>query len=185
MKLIFDNLVAAMIGGTVFLILLSINHRDQLALIEANSNYAMRSQALDFVYMLERDMRNLSRVVTPTEEDSTFTFYAQTSATDTTQQRVEYRRTKTGDRDGVALFQILRFVNDVYAGGSLATITSWDIAALNEQGNAVLSGVDARQIYVRFEALPLLEAPVQDGIPVKDTRWETTFRPPLLQDKML
>ena len=181
MQIIFDNLIATMVGALIFMILVAVNHRSQMTTVEASTFYALNSQSMNFVFTLQRDMQGMSSVETITEEDSTFTFFAQTDFADTTKQRIEYRRTRVGQRDTLDLYQIQRYVDGIFAGGSAGTLVDWEVVARNAQGGAILNTADARQVFVRFEAT----IPVERQVEVGNTEWESTFRPPLLQDTTL
>ena len=75
MQLIFDNIVASMVGATVILMMMFVNHQSQLAATEAAGFYVMQQQVIDFTGTIKRDMQNVSSVVTTTEVDSTFSFF--------------------------------------------------------------------------------------------------------------
>ena len=179
MQLIFDNLVAVMIAGVLFLILVAVNHRSQMAAVETSNYYAMKQQELTFVETLKRDMQNVTDLETITEDIMMleFRFKARTDPADTTRRSVIYRRIYQGERKGESLYQVKRIVEGTSDGGSMATIVDWEIVAQNEEGVQVSDVANARQIYVRFEALN----PFQEGETVDKSRWEATFRPPLLQ----
>jgi len=186
MQFILDNISATIVGSTILLMLVATNHRNMLASTEATSFYMMSKQSLEFTYTLKHDLQNVSKVVTITENsDSTFTFWAQTDPADTSKHEVKYVRSKTGVRDSTDLFQIERFVDNVYAGGSLSTMTEWNIEALNEQGNAIANVNDARQIYVGFKMALPIPSTGQIGPAVDHLSWEATFQPKLIQDIVL
>ncbi len=133
MQFLMDNIVASIVGATVLLMMVATHHRNQLASAEATSFYMLQQQVLDFTSSLQRDMQNVSSVNDLTEKsDSTFSFRAQVSPTDTTKRLVTYRRKKVesryrkdvGTRD---YFQIERLVAGAVTGGSIGTITAWDI----------------------------------------------------------
>ena len=182
MQFILDNISATIVGSTILLMLVATNHRNMLSSTEATSFYMMSKQSLEFTYTLKHDLQNVSSVVTISETDSTFTFYAQTDPADTTKHQVKYVRSKTGVRDAVNLYQIERFVDNVYAGGSLSTITDWMIEAHNEQGNTIADASDARQIYVRFKMALPIPSTGQIGPAVDHMSWEATFQPKLIQE---
>ncbi len=179
MQFIFDNLSAILIAGVLFLILVAVNHRTRISAVEASSYYSMKQQQLSFVEILKRDMQNVSEIETATEDPLSleFRFRARTDPSDPTIRTVIYRRAMMGEYDGVSLYQIRRFVDGTMDGGSPSTILSWEIVAQNEEGVTVNDVANARQVFIRFEAT----APVSDGQTISRSKWEASFRPPLLQ----
>ena len=83
------------------------------------------------------------------------------------------------------------FLNDTRAkaytvtGGSIGTITDWTIQVLNEEGNPASSPGDARQVFIAMEAASPVDVEVRDGVTIRDTRWQSTFRPRMLRDSSL
>lgn len=191
MQFLMDNIVASIVGATVLLMMVATHHRNQVASAEATSFYMLQQQVLDFTSSLQRDMQNVSSVNDLTEKtDSTFSFMAQVSPTDTTKRLVTYRRKKVesryrkdvGTRD---YYQIERLVAGVVTGGSIGTITAWDVRVLNEEGNPAGAVGDARQVRISLEAASPVDVNVRDGVTVRDTRWQSTFRPRMLRDSAL
>jgi hypothetical protein len=199
MQFLFDNIVASIVGATVLLMMVATHHSNQLASAEATSYYMLQQQVLDFTSSLQRDMQNVSGAIDLTENGisegdegyvGSFSFMAQISPTDTTKRMVTYRRKKvetryrqdTGPRD---FFQIERVVAGHVTGGSIATITAWSVQVLNEEGNPATAVGDARQIRIALEAASPLDVEVQDGVTIRDTRWQSTFRPRMLRDSSL
>lgn len=183
MQFLIDNLLATIIATTIFLILVSATLHSQMRNIEMNNLYGLKKQELNFIELLKRDLHGVSKVdnVTETSIDSSFTFYAQLDNANPIHIPVKYKRIKVGMRGDVPLYQIKRFESGVPAGASMVTVTSWVIEARNSEGGAITDPEDAGQVYVRFEAA----APWKDDETVKRTRWEATFRPPLLSNNVL
>ncbi|MEX0822341.1 MAG: hypothetical protein WD021_09370 [Rhodothermales bacterium] len=179
MQLIFDNLVAIMIAGVMFLILVGVNQRSRVASIESSGYYAMKQQELNFIETLKRDMQNVTNLLNTGEDPVTleFKFQARTDAIDTTRRTIVYRRVFQTERDGEDLYQVQRFVDGASDGGSMATLVDWEIVAQNDEGVAVSNVANARQVFVHFEAVN----PFEQGETIDKSRWEATFRPPLLQ----
>ena len=75
MHFLLDNLIATLVAGSVFLILIGINHRNQQAAFEAVNFYAMRQQQIAFIDMLKRDMQNVTRLETATEQGNEFILF--------------------------------------------------------------------------------------------------------------
>ncbi|NND71649.1 MAG: hypothetical protein HKN43_08720 [Rhodothermales bacterium] len=189
MQLIYDNIVASMVGAAVILVMVFTNHQTQIAASEAAGFYIMQQQLIDFTSTLQRDMQNVSSVVDTEMADSTFSFFAQVSPSDTTKMQVIYLRKTVGSRyvDGanVPLYQIERYVNGAIAGGGIASVTEWSIEVLNGEGNSIIDPANARQVAINFRVVPPIDVEVIEGITVGDTRWETTFHPTMLRDSSL
>lgn len=179
MQLIFDNLVAIMIAGVLFLILVAVNQRGRTAAIESSNYYALKKQELNFVETLKRDLQNVTNLLSTSEDSLTleFRFKARTDPADTSRHTVVYRRVYQTEQDDESLYQVQRIVEGVSDGGSMSTIVAWSIVAQNSDGVAVGDVANARQIFVHFEAIN----PFEKGETVDKSRWEATFRPPLLQ----
>ncbi len=184
MQFLLDNLLASIVASMVFLILASATLQNQLTSVETTNLYSLKSQELDFIEVLKRDLHGVKKVSQVKENpiDKSFTFRAKlNNANDTVTVPVKYVRNQVGERDGVALYQIQRYESGVPAGASMVTLTSWKIEARNAEGGMIADPADAAQVYVRFEAA----APWKDDPAIRRTRWEATFRPPLLRNDVL
>lgn len=179
MQFIFDNLSAILIAGVLFLILVAVNHRTRVAAVESSNYYALKQQQLSFIEVLKRDMQNVTELQTITEDPMTmeFRFLARTDPSDPKDHTIVYRRVSAGEQEGYTVYQIRRYVDGSADGGSMATMLNWSIVAQNEEGNQVTNVENARQLFLRFEALN----PFAEGETIGRSRWEATFRPPLLQ----
>ncbi|MDX1429948.1 MAG: hypothetical protein R3282_06655 [Rhodothermales bacterium] len=197
MQFLFDNIVASIVGAVILLMMVATHHRNQLASAEATSYYMLQQQVLDFTATIQRDMQNVSSVQNLTEDTSggegfvgSFSFRAQTSPTDTTKRLVTYRRKVAGSRyrkgqGNVTFYQIERFVEGNITGGSIGTLTDWGIQVLNEEGNPASTVGDAKQIRVALAAATPVDVEARDGVTIRDTRWQSTFRPRMLRDSAL
>lgn len=179
MQFVFDNLSAILIAGVLFLILVAVNHRSRVAAVESSNYYSLKQQQLSFVDMLKHDMQNVTELQTITEDPMTmeFRFRARTDPADASDHLIVYRRVSVTQQEGHTVYQIRRIVDGNYDGGSMSTIVSWNIIAQNEEGVQVTDVNNARQLFLHFEALN----PFEKGETVGRSRWEATFRPPLLQ----
>lgn len=189
MQLILDNIVATVIAASITLMLMSAQHRNQMATVESTAFYMLEQQMIDFQSFVRRDMQNLRSVETVSEIDSAFVFFAQTSPTDTTRKRVTYKRTARGVRhmpDGTTrpMYQIVRLEDGVVAGGTMSTIVDWNIAALNAEGTAIASAADAAQVAISVTALPPLDLSTID-VTIDESRWDITYHPRLLRESTL
>lgn len=186
MQLIFDNIIASMIGGVVLLILVTTHHRNQLAAAEASGYYMLQQQVMDFTGTIQRDLQNMSAAVDVVEVDDEFQFMAQVDAADTTKKLVTYRRESRGqleDSDGnlVDVYQIVRLVNGSVAGGSISSISEWSVEGLNLDESAVADPADVAAVRIAMHVLPPVLVEPTDGLAMRGTRWQATFRPRLLR----
>jgi hypothetical protein len=182
MQFLLDNILATVIAGTVFLMIVSLTVRGYETSVDTTNHYALKRQELNFIDVLKQDLSGVQKVYTPVEDpaDSTFRFRTRINpGNDTTTAIIKYRRVWTQERNDVDFYQIQRIVNDAPSGASMLTITMWEIEARNVAGNPVVDSTlgEAGQIYVRFEAA----APFKDDDIVSLSRWEATFRPPSLR----
>lgn len=195
MQLILDNLTAMIVAGTILVLLAMITLRNGDTAIQAHNMESLRDQQIAFIETLQRDLQNVYAV--NSTHDSTgvsgaFSFHARVVDEDDNvlDRRITYQNTFVGTRAGQSLYRVMRWEGapaagtagvqpgDVQAGSSMATLTTWVIRARNEEGENVANPANTRQIYLRFESLP----PFEHGDAALDkARFETTFRPPLLQ----
>lgn len=178
MHFLIDNLIAMIIAGAIFLILIGVNHRNQEAAFEATNFYAMRQQQLTFIDMLKRDMQNVSRLESVQEVGNDFILFV-TEPGSSIEKRVVYRRVGVA---GTEYFRIDRMVETspgVFQrqGQSAATIAAWHIVARNASNQVVTDPLAATQVYIRFESV----APFREGRTIKRARWDAAFRPPMIQ----
>lgn len=202
MQLILDNIAAIMITSTVLLILMAVMHENQQAQVEAASYYALKTKALGFMDILERDLQNADSVLTTRMDlsgsNNTFAFYSQFDSTMTDAFCVRYEFTQAGTRDtkegAIQLYQVQRYQGPPPpadcltdpgmepAGASPATVTEWTIIPLNESDQPVndpaLLG-DARAVRAHFAIWSPFEVDAESY--VKETTWTLTFRPPLMR----
>lgn len=185
MHFLYDNLSAQIIAAGMMLLLLSINVRSQRAVQDVTSFYALRSQQLAFIEVMERDLRNVT-ALTSTHEDSVslaFQFQALTDSSSSIPHQVAYRRVWVRRVEGVDHYKIERYVDGVAAGGSPSILVDWQIEARNAEGAPVDDPADARQVQVRFEALSLARRQRVEGKLEQErrARWSGSYRPPLIQ----
>jgi hypothetical protein len=182
MQFLLDNILASIIGGTVFMMIVALTIRGYETQLDTTNHYALKQQELNFIEVLRQDLHGVQKVYSVTENpvDSTFTFRTRINPqADTTTAVVKYKRVWMGMRGTTNYYQVQRFVNNAGSGASMLTITDWEIEARNADGEPVADSTlgDTGQIYVRFEA----GAPFKEDEIVKLSRWEATFRPPMLR----
>jgi hypothetical protein len=178
MHFLIDNLVASIIAGSIFMILVGVSHRNQQAAFESVNFYAMRQQQIAFVDLLKRDMQNVTRIETAAEVGTDFVMHVTDPGT-SNENRVIYRREAVSGTD---FYRIQRYVETspgviAPSGRSPETVSFWHIRARNAASQAVSDPDAATQIYVKFE----MGAPYREGRTVKRARWDAAFRPPMIQ----
>lgn len=188
MQLILDNLTALLVTSTLLVILLVVHQRNQNVQVQETNYSALRKHQVNFVQTLQRDISGIYRIETTEEQpDSTFSFWTRLpSSMDTV--RVVYQRRKVGERAGQDLYQVLRYESPTgsltssnHDGGSIPSLTDWNIMVLNRDGNPPEGAEDARQVHIRFEAL----TPFDDGEKLVRRPWEATFYPVMLNRRRL
>ena len=185
MHILFDNLVAVVIGTSLILTMITANVRHQQVATEAMIFYEATAQTESFLQILRRDLQGVAAVHTPTEDAAShmYSFDARIG-TDPTLRKISYKREYVGVHNEQDLYRIRRFVDGVEDGGSSDIITAWSVTTLNEQGQPI-SGVSnlgsARQISVSLETTsPLGEMTLDTGL-----SWSSIFFPPLLNASQL
>lgn len=197
MQFLLDNLMATLIAASLFLILVTVNHRTSEAAIEANIYYAMKRHEYNFIDFIKHDFRSMREVRSTNEaahhggNDSTFAFIAEVRDSPTASRRiaeVQYRYGFTRSRDGQKLFQVERWVDDgtgtmKQAGASTGTLTGWEVQALNSNKQEITNPAQldlAAAVRVRIEvAPPFLHKEMRQALP--RSRWKTTFWPRFMQ----
>jgi hypothetical protein len=185
MHILFDNLIAAIIGVFLILTLVTASVRHRQVATEAMVFYGATSQTESFLQTLRRDLQGIAEVHTPTEDAASHTYsFDARIGTDPTMRTISYKREYVGVRHGQNVYRIRRFVDGAEEGGSGDIIKAWSVTTLNEQGQAI-SGVSslgsARQISVSLETTSLLgEMTLDTGL-----SWSSVFFPPLLNASQL
>ena len=189
MSFTLDNLAATLIGGVLLLILIALQFRAQQANQDRAALYTAKKQTLSFADVLVRDFSNLG-VEMPRDRrigrhsvnadglTDTLRFSRVNTAGDTL--NIEYRLVAAdsivrGDSTTV-LYQIERYENGVFTGGSTPTMRSFTIELLDEGGGLVT--VDLRQArQVRIGFVNVLPYGDPDDHYIPSTYWGTTLRP--------
>jgi hypothetical protein len=195
MHIIWENLTAMLLMLGVTATLLVINANNQETLAESTAYYLLRNDGLAFMDLIKRDLKGAEEVKTYSAASGSFRFDT-FIGNETTASTIEYRRTQVGvvqhtrrrsDStwvESITLYQIERYVNGNLWGGSPASISDFQMQALNEQNDALTSGDDlgsCRKIFVHFE----IASPYIDIEAIDRLRWETTYVPPLLSESSI
>ena len=176
MQFLLDNLAASLIGMTVFMIMVLVNHSNREALTDSTAFYAMIRQQEEFGQILTRDMQGVEELLTVAEASGSFSFRGYIGD-EPTRHTITYQREQVRVQDGVPYYRIKRLVDGEPDGGSADVITEWTIEGRDPYGSAAGAPESAAQIHIRFEAGSLLGERAE----VEQSYWEASFFPPLLQ----
>ncbi len=184
-----DNLAATLIGGVLVLILIVTQFRAQQANTDRAALYTAKVQTLAFADVLVRDFSNLGvemprnrRIGRHSVNQKGLTDTLRFSRVDTFGDTldIEYRLVAAGsfvhEDSTTVLYQIERYENGEYTGGSTPTMRSFTIELLDEGGGPVT--VDLRQArQVRIGFVNMLPYGDPDKHFISATYWGTTLRP--------
>jgi len=184
-----DNLAATLIGGVLVLILIVTQFRAQQANTDRAALYTAKVQTLAFADVLVRDFSNLGvemprdrRIGRHSINQDGLTDTLRFSRVDTSGDtlNIEYRLVAAGsfvhEDSTTILYQVERYENGVYTGGSTPTMRSFTIELLDEGGGPVT--VDLRQVrQVRIGFVNMLPYGDPDEHYISATYWGTTLRP--------
>ncbi len=193
MLLLYDHLVAVLIGGFIFLVLVQMQQTGIQAQVEVTRYYASRTQMVGFIEMLQRDFQNVGAGVDPSDQmmvsfswDDTEKSIEFLATVDTTAgapvELIKYQLLSVPSQEShcekVECYEIQRFVHDGTAyqadGKSMNTLTEFEIQLRMWNGSPVVGDLDdTREIFVRVVAL----SPMGEGGFIKRSRWQTQFRP--------
>ena len=176
MHFLLDHLAATVIGATVLLMVLFVQHRSRAALTDSTAFYAMIRQQEAFGLILARDLQSAAELVSVAETNGGFSFRGHIGD-DPTSYMITYERERVRERDGLTYYRIKRLVDGQVDGGSGGSVTEWKIEGRDKFGQPVSDPAAAAQIYVRFEVRSLLGKQAK----VKQSYWDASFFPPLLQ----
>ncbi len=193
MHLIYDHLVAVLIAGIIFMVLIQVQWTSQQALVESTHHYTNRTKIISFVETVKQDFQNVGAGVDPSDQmivsytwngsDKSIEFLARIDTTAWAPvELIKYQLlsvpTEESHCEEVSCYQVQRFVHDGAAyqpdGKSMNTLTDFEIELRTWNGTPVGINLDeTRQIVVRMAAL----SPKGLEEVVKQSRWQTLFRP--------
>ena len=192
MLLLYDHLVALLIGGIIFLVLVQMQQTGIQAQVEVTRYYASRTQMVGFIETLQRDFQNVGAGVDPFDQkimsfswDDTEKSIEFLATVDTTAgapvELIKYQLLSVPEEESpcenVECYELQRFVHDGTAyqpdGKSMNTLTDFEIQLRMWNGLPVVDLDDTREIFVRVAAL----SPLGEGGFIKRSRWQTQFRP--------
>ena len=184
MHFIFDNLSAILIGSAIFLTLAAVDQRSRMATVDSSMFYALKQQQLSFIEIIQHDLNAAVSVnsISIDPASGAFRFQTRPDPASPVVGEVVYTRIPVDEVDGVAYVRIARSVNGVESGSSAPFVTGWNIQLLNGEGNPVNSVANGREITVSIK----LAFPASPDVrqTVRESSWEMTFHPPLLQQNI-
>ena len=193
MHLLYDHLAAVIIAGIIFMVLVQVQLTGQQAHVEATQHYTNRTKMISFVETVRRDFQNLGAGVNPSDQmiisytwngtDKAIEFLARVDTTaGAPVELIKYQLLSVPAEEShceeVSCYEVQRFVHDGAAyqpdGKSMNTLTDFEIELRTWNGTPVGVNLDeTRQIVVRVAAL----SPTGLEAVIKQTRWQTLFRP--------
>ncbi len=200
MYLIWDNLVALIIAGTVILLLASIQMRGQDAAIETRQFESMKSAQYNLTSVIEQDFKNIGSgyllsgagaqlAIDTTSDVRTFSFNARTDPSVQEAQRVTYRWEEVDEvelrsGDTVPVMRLERQVGSSTDWTTLSDrkITDFRITLRNEDLNIIESnsaGTLART--KRIDVSLRMISPLGTGDIFEEITWNKRIRPTNLQ----
>jgi hypothetical protein len=195
MQILFDNLISAAVGAVVLLLLAGLYVSNQSENVDALRSEVNRSTLIDFVHVVERDLRNAGSGVSsakilswsgasPPAGQSVvlldFFTTVDTSATATARRmRYELAHVSTAvvQGDVVPLYQLRRLEYNgslfTLASSSTPTLTGFQLVLLDATGAPTTDVDQARAFAVQTSTISAFGS---DKI-VGDSRWQTVIWP--------
>ena len=200
MYLIWDNLVALIIAGTVVLLLASIQMRGQDAAIETRQFESMKSAQHRLTAVIEQDFKNIGSgyllsgagaqlAIDTTSEVRTFSFNARTDPANKEAQRVTYRWEEVDEvelrsGDMVPVIRLERQAGNSAPWTTLShrSITDLGITLRNENLSVIQSNsAETLSRTKRIDVSLRMISPLGTGNTFEVITWNKRIRPPNLQ----
>ncbi len=193
MHVLYDHILAVLIGGIILLVLVQLQQTGQQTQVEVTRYYANRKQMVTFIETLQRDFQNIGAGVNPSDQkivsfswnntEKSIEFRARVDTTaGAPVELIKYQLlpvpTEESSCEEVECYEVQRFVHDGIAyqadGKSMNTLTDFEIELRTWNGTPVGANLDdTREILVRVAALSPLG---EEGV-IKRSRWQTQLRP--------
>ncbi|NND71644.1 MAG: hypothetical protein HKN43_08695 [Rhodothermales bacterium] len=200
MQLILDKMAAAVVTAVVFLVLFGLQTRVQGDSIGETVSYMAKKQTLAFAEVLERDFANAGFMTAPGQDailkysNSTADSVEYTEliefvgmGSNGSQAGIRYVTSQVdstySDGNVVPTFEVLRYENLgsgwKISGGSMSTLTDFDISLLDENNNGANMS-NTRKIRIRLvNAVEIKRSTDRNFVNarIKDLRWGITLTP--------
>ena len=188
MQLIFDNLVALLVGTVVIVILLGLTTDWSAENRDRTRQHMTRNTQRNLADMFKRDILNVGSNVPPGETmivDSSPTRFAFRGSVNGggSIQLIEYLLVPAIQASGDTLYQVERRVDGTYTGGSPALLRWFEVKLLNANDVHVTAApyTSARKVMIRFQSvLPYNEEIGARQSTSRQMNWESTYTPSLL-----
>lgn len=183
MNAIYDHLIASILGGVIFFILVVVHLRGGETTRDQTRYYSAKTHLLRVTEMIEHDFANIGAGVAPndpvfiTKDEETFVFMALVEPQDEAASKITYRRVATDvvkiAGEEVQHYEIHRLVDDVLTGRSPATLRAFDVELWDDDHQITTTFTDVAAVHVQFEVASLFGGDDQ----LHAARWNRTFRP--------
>ena len=194
MQLIFDNLVALLVGTVVMVILLGLTTDWSMENRDRTRQHMTRNTQRNLADMFKRDVLNVGSNVPVGEAmiiDNSPTRFAFRGAVNGSgsAQLIEYRVVPAVQASGDTLYQVERHVNGTYTGGSPALLRWFEVKLLKPDPldpsknipATDLNFADVRKVMIRFQSvLPYNEEVGVKASTSRQMNWASVYTPSLL-----
>ncbi len=190
MQLIFDNLVALLVGTVVIVILLGLTTNWSTESRDRTRQHMTREMQRNLAEMFERDVLNVGANVPvgePIIVENSPTRFAFNGAVNGSgaAQLIEYRLMEEPQANGSSLYRVERWVEGAYTGGSPGLMRWFEVKLLKTdaagQDVPATTYAEARKIMIRFQAvLPYASEVGSDQASLRQMNWESVYQPSLL-----
>lgn len=192
MQLIFDNLIALLVGTVVLVILLGLTTDWTTENRDRTRQHMTREQQRVLAEMFERDVLNIGANVPVGDPilvantDSLFSFYGAVNGSGVA-RLIEYKLKAEMQADSTTLYRIDRHIDGAYSGGTQAVLNWFEVKLLKPDPSDPTKDVlatdpsfsDARKVKIRFQATLPYKSNNEDAS-LRVTNWETIYQPSLL-----
>ena len=183
MHLIYDHLIASILGVAVFFILVAVQVRGGETARDQTRYYSAKTHLLQVTQMLEHDLTNVGAGVAAedpvflTKDEDTLEFMALVDSEDEAPSKITYLRIPTEvveiGGEAVQLYEIHRLVDDVLTGRGPATMRAFEIALWDSNRQETTDFNAVETIHVEF----VIASPLGGDDGLHAARWNRTFRP--------
>ena len=193
MYIIYDHLIAVLIAGFIFLILVQVKMQGQETQVESVRFYAGHKHMINFVDTIKRDFQNIGsglnfddQMIVSYTWDETEKSFAFLGRVDTTAgasvELIKYQLVEIPSNSSNCgteqCYEVQRLVHDgisyQLAGKSAESITGFEIQLYKGNGSPVGADLDeTRQIFVQVAGISPLG---QDDI-IQKSRWQSRLYP--------
>lgn len=186
MQLIYDHLIATILGVATFFILISVHVRGIETSHDQVYYYTAKRQLASLTEMIQHDFENIGFGVDPDQDifvastDSTLSFMAKVNKEDTAPSTFLYRRAQVGtteiDEETAPLYEVQRYVDGVLTGKSAPYLREFVMELRDADRQEVYTFDDVEAVYVRC----IVTSPLGGKDGLHEAHWMRTIIPPNL-----